>query len=315
MGKRLKVKDYRYLIIGGTTKAATTSLFNYLADHPQVCKSTRKETRFFMDAGAPGRVFHRYEDGLDKYMNFFGQCPPEKLRVEATPEYLYSPNTPKKIKDSLPNARVLFILREPVSRLVSCYNFAKQKGEISETVTFDEYVDGQLDNENTVEKNWRPFKQGHYSDYLRSYFNVLGRDRVYVVFYEELSRVPKSVLREICGFAGIDFDFYEGYDLKVFNPTAAVRSQRLHQLFISWRFRINRYTYRVRGLNAAILRIGRYMKPTYLRLNTRQTEEVVISPSRKAFLHDYYSKEADALAHLIGRPVPWKLARTYADET
>jgi hypothetical protein len=309
------ISEYRYLIIGGTTKAATTSLFNYLADHPQVCESTRKETRFFTDASAPGRVLHRHEEGLDKYMNFFAQCPPEKLRVEATPEYLYSPNTAEKIKDSLPNARMLFILREPVSRLVSCYGFAKQKGEISETVTFDQYLEGQLDERSIKEENWRPLKQGHYSYYLRSYFDVLGRDRVYVVFYEELSRVPKSVLREICGFAGIDFDFYEDYDLRVFNPTVAVRNSRLHQLFISWRFRINRYTYRVRGLNTAILRIGRHVKPIYLRLNTRQTEEVAISPSRRAFLYDYYSKDADALARLIGRAVPWKSAGAYVDET
>ena len=46
--EKKRVGDYHYLIVGGTTKAATTSLFSYLANHPATCAATYKETRFFL---------------------------------------------------------------------------------------------------------------------------------------------------------------------------------------------------------------------------------------------------------------------------
>ena len=54
--------DYRYLIIGGTTKAATTSLFIYLADHPSICAATYKETRFFLSSDYPLPSKYRYRE-------------------------------------------------------------------------------------------------------------------------------------------------------------------------------------------------------------------------------------------------------------
>ena len=117
--------EHRYLIIGGATKAGTTSLYFYLADHPEICASNLKETRFFLDAEYPLPAKYRLEDGLDKYEKYFNHCQKQSLRLEATPDYLYSPDTPQKIKHSLPNVKMFFILREPIDRLTSWYRFAK----------------------------------------------------------------------------------------------------------------------------------------------------------------------------------------------
>src|SRR3712207_1668459 len=107
MTNRSNVKEHSYLIIGGTTKAATTSLFSYLADHPQICASSLKESRFFLDADYPVSSKCRFEDGLDKYDELFQHCRDDRLlRLEATPDYLYSAATPQKIKFSLPKAKL-----------------------------------------------------------------------------------------------------------------------------------------------------------------------------------------------------------------
>ena len=190
----LKKQANQFLIIGGTTKAATTSLYYYLADHPSVCVSTLKETRFFIDEDYPvSPLGAKWADGIDKYEEFFNNCPNIGcLRVEATPDYLYSSGTPKKIKKSLPNAKLLFILREPVSRLISWYKFAKQKAHISEQMSFDEYVEKQLKGGQfekakqakleSSQNNFIPqyyflsaLEQGCYSTYLQQYFDILGR--------------------------------------------------------------------------------------------------------------------------------------------
>lgn len=80
------MNEHRYLIIAGTTKAATTSLFNYLADHPEICASNVKETRFFLDADYPLPAKYRFEDGLDKYELYFVHCSASHIRMEATPD-------------------------------------------------------------------------------------------------------------------------------------------------------------------------------------------------------------------------------------
>lgn len=53
MDKLSTLANHRFGIIGGGSKAGTTSVFNYLADHPEICAADAKETRFFLDADYP----------------------------------------------------------------------------------------------------------------------------------------------------------------------------------------------------------------------------------------------------------------------
>ncbi|MGA9382250.1 MAG: sulfotransferase domain-containing protein [Phormidium sp.] len=297
-----------YLIIGGTTKAATTSLFFYLSEHPQICAANMKETRFFLDADYPVPSKYRYEDGLNKYEEFFGHCASDKIRMEATPNYIYSLGTPQKIKSSLRQVKLIFILREPVSRLISWYRFAKQNGELSEQVTFDEYVQQQLqdsDNLPKVNQHLCALEQGRYSVYLQPYFDLFGKDKVHIAFYEELSKNPMLVMKQICLFADIDPNFYTNYEFKIFNRTETMQVPKLHQAYMNFRFRIRQYTHNQAMLHTSLRKIRLLLEPLYFKMNTRKSEKFVISPSIKAFLDEYYIKEANTLSDLLGRDITW----------
>jgi len=308
---KLHIQNYRYLIIGGTTKAATTSVFYYLADHPQVCAAFRKETRFFLDQDYINPSLYRYEDGLEKYETFFLNTSSAKLLIEATPEYLYSSGTPYKINNSLPKAKILFILREPISRLISWYRFAMQAGIIAGNISFDEYVIQQFHNKENIKKNLRILEQGLYSNYLKSYFVVFGKDRVHVIFYENLSNNPEIVLKEICMFGDIDPEFFSNYNFEVLNRTEKMRSVKVHKAYINIRKLINIKLPRV---YKSLRKIWMPLKPIYLNLNTVQTENVLISPTTKAFLSDYYGQEANSLVSLLGKPVPWQSAQLFSNK-
>ncbi len=297
------MNEYRYLIIAGTTKAATTSVFNYLADHPKICASNIKETGFFLDPDYPLPAKYRLEDGLAKYESYFIHCSASHIRMEATPDYLYSPCTPQKIKTSLPLVKIIFVLREPIDRLVSWYRFAKQIAGLPAQVDFEQYVNSQLRNNGSsscIEQHMRALEQGRYSVYLKPYLDLFEQDQVFIAQYETLKRDPADVLDEVCLFAGIDPAFYVDYDFRVFNPTQSMKSARLHRSYMEFRVRLGMRVHDNTRIRMVLRFIRRKFEPLYLRLNRGVEEEVVISEPMRALLEDYYSGEAAALACLLG---------------
>ena len=301
------LRNARYLIIGGTTKAATTSLFFYLKEHPQVCAANWKEVRFFLDDEYPLKSKYRLSDGLEKYADFYAHCSDNKLRVEATPDYLYSVGTPCKIKESLPRAKLLFILREPVSRLISWYKFAKQNDDIASDVSFDEYV-RQLAREEGQEgrpQHMLALEQGCYTRCLKSYFEVFNRERLRVAFYEEFQRGPATVLEDICLFASIAPGFYKDFDFKVYNKTETMRHPLVHKVYIGLRFHVRKFTHDKPLVHGSLSLLRQLCEPFYLKLNTRADEHTTVSPSTVRFLKDYYAEEVGSLQRLLDRKVPW----------
>ena len=201
---------YQYLIIGGTTKSATTSLYYYLADHPEVSVSTLKAPRFFIDEDYPvPPVSAKWNVGSQDFSAFFKE-PEAKCRVDATPDYLYSSGTPKRIRSMLPGAKLVFLLRDPITRMVSWYKYARQRADIPEGMSFADYVETQLERgyfeeakENRLkidsgqdkEANARlhnvpdayffsALEHGNYATYLRPYFDTFVADNIRVYFYE-----------------------------------------------------------------------------------------------------------------------------------
>lgn len=293
--------DSSYLIIAGTTKAATTSLFIYLADHPQVCASNVKETRFFYDGPYPLPAKARFSDGLDAYEHYFTECTAGQLRVEATPDYLYSPHTPALMRANLADVRLVFILRDPVERLISWYRFARQIGWLDTAVDFNTYATTQFDHPSADEQHWRALEQGRYAAHLRPYVEQFSREQILVLGYSAM-KTPTAVLTQVCTFAGIDPGFYDGYDFKVFNKSQAVKSAGFNKMYRDVRGRMRQMVHdkpRVRGV---LRKARRQIEPVLLRANQATEDEIVMSPELRARLDAYYAGQADDIARLLDLP-------------
>ena len=304
------VADYNYLIVGGTTKAATTSLFAYLTDHPAICAATYKETRFFLSSDYPLPSKYRYKGEVEEYTSLFPNCDETQLRMESTPDYLYCEKACERIAEFLPHAKLVFSLREPISRLISWYRFAKQIGKLPETLSFDAYVEllfsalgSSAENE---EQHLQALRQGGYALYLERYFNQFGPTRIYVLFYEELAAEPVRVMADLSDFAGIDAGFYKDYAFKVTNRTEKMRNSGLHRKYRDFRFRLRRWTHDKPIIHNPLRAIRRTVEPLYLRLNTQVDEKIQISEETQHRLVDYYQCDIEALSTLIGKPLPWK---------
>ena len=304
------VGDYNYLIVGGTTKAATTSLFAYLADHPAICAATYKETRFFLSSDYPLPSKYRYKGDVEEYAYLFPNCDETQLRVESTPDYLYCEKACERIAEFLPQAKLVFSLREPISRLISWYRFAKQIGKLPETLSFDAYVElifaASDSNQENEEQHLQTLQQGCYTIYLERYFNRFGPACIHILFYEELAAQPAIVMENLCDFAGIDASFYSDYAFKVTNRTEKMRNSGLHRKYRDFRFRLRQWTHDKPIIHNPLRTIRRTIEPLYLRLNTQTGEKIQMSEETRLRLINYYKSDVHTLAELIGKPLPWK---------
>jgi hypothetical protein len=298
---------YSYLIIAGTTKGATTSLFQYLGDHPRVCLANIKETRFFLEKGSPLPAKFHCEDGLDRYGEFFPHCggDHQRLRVDATPDYLYSPQAAQNIFALLPHSKIIFALREPISRVLSWYRFAKQNNSLAESVTLDEYVRKQF-NAEFPEQHMRAVAQGRYAQYLKPYYDRFGADRIFVTFLEELQEDPQNVMERLCLFAEIDPAPYARYAFHVFNRTENVRSPQIHQAYRGTRRALINAFHDNTTIRVFLRKVRKFIEPFYMSLNRKSAaEHALFAPEVLAALKEYYRAPNDDLAKLLGRHLPW----------
>ena len=304
------IGDYHYLIVGGTTKAATTSLFTYLADHPAICAATYKETRFFLSTDYPLPSKYRYrEDGqgenVEDYDLLFPNGDEKQLRVESTPDYLYCDKARERIAAFLPHAKLVFSLREPISRLISWYRFAQQIGKLPQTLSFDAYVELLFRSTTQEEQHLQTLQQGCYTIYLEPYFNQFGRECIHILFYEKLAAQPSNVMADLCNFADIDADFYNDYAFKVTNRSENMRNSELHRKYRDLRFRLRQWTHNKPMIHTPLRTIRRTIEPFYLRLNTQPNQKIQMSEETQHRLIAYYKSDIHALSKLIGKSPPW----------
>jgi hypothetical protein len=200
-------------IIGGTEKSATTSVFMYLCDHPQVCGSSRKETNYFSEAAESGVMPDRAD-----YAGYFSRCRASvPVLVEASPCYLAdAASVVPGMRSLIPDVKLLFILRDPVDRLYSLYNFHVGKLNIPKTIGFEEYVAmciayerDDLSSPRPKVEQWylKAAMSGRYESHLREYFDAFPGSSIRVTFYEHLQGNESGYMRDLSEFLGIDSEF------------------------------------------------------------------------------------------------------------
>ena len=176
----------KYLLVIGSAKSGTSSLFRYLADHPDVAGSSLKETYFFAPDFAANPK-HTINDPISAFESYFDHATGDQLRVEATPFTMYGDRAAERIGANLEDVRVLCLAREPVSRFISDYRFLKQRDSLGEEVPSpDEFAERQLAEPN-ARKN--TLSIGRYADVLPSFVDALGADRVDVAFFLSLIHI------------------------------------------------------------------------------------------------------------------------------
>ena len=168
-------------------KAGTTSLHDYLDAHPDISMSHPKELNFFSN--------ERYwRKGVAWYERHFRSA--VKVRGESSTSYTVFPrisHVPERMHALVPDAKLIYVVRDPVGRLVSHFVHAVSDG--SERRSFSEVVSSIADGEPS-----RYVYQSLYFRQLEHFLHFYRRDQILVVESERLQRDREETLRSICGF-------------------------------------------------------------------------------------------------------------------
>lgn len=173
----------------GPPKTATTWVYQCMKEHPEVAV-TAQDTVHFYD------IFYNY--GKDWYLQQFLNDTPGMKRLDATPSYIQSAQAIERLTRDNPQARFIVGLRDPVERAFSHYWHLKKKGEIN--YRFEQVLDNY-----TLFSLW--LEPGLFSYNLRVLMQVIPRDHIHVMRYEQLERDPAGTLQSLFRFCGIDENF------------------------------------------------------------------------------------------------------------
>jgi hypothetical protein len=183
----------------GAARSGTTSLHHYLSLHPEIQMSATKEPHYF--AGPEGEVpYHARRIGdIAQYRALFD--PRCAIRGEASPSYSAFPRrrgVPDRIKELVPEARFIYLVRDPVDRAVSHYLHGVaaegEKRPVGEALA-------DLDMRNVY------LCASCYGTQLEQYLACFPRDRVLVIEHEDLRDDRVNTLQSIFGFLGARPDF------------------------------------------------------------------------------------------------------------
>lgn len=289
-------------------KAGTTSMHHYLAQHPDVFMSARKELRYSgfvpdLDTGnaADGRYFTR---DLDEYLGHFAGATYERIIGESSHVYLHSSEAARLIHDFAPDARILIMLRDPVKSIHSRHQQQVWMGreDITDFVTAlaaeeDRRAGRRLPPEAPYTRGLLYREACTMTPQVGRYLDVFGRERVHFVLLEDLAEHRLDVYRGVLEFLGVDPEFVPT-EMDVVNPNKELRVvglQRTRRRLMPVEMLIRRLIPRrlFAFLSAPLRRIWE--------ANTRLAPRAPMAPELEAELTDYFAPDVAALSQLIGR--------------
>jgi len=217
-------------IVLGAVKAGTTSLYNYLGQHPDIQMSSSNWPRYFHVAeGAPD-----FDDFAARFGNdlrdesearFHMMCPPSVPRDiddyesmwpdddsglvmgEVSPTYLHDADVCKRIAERIPHARMIAVLRNPVDRAYSHFVMDRRRGW--ETIL--DFDDALAAEPNEVEEFWwgrgQYVRHGRYANSIRQYQEAFAGDQLKIMFYDDLIADSDAYMSEMLEFIGVDAEF------------------------------------------------------------------------------------------------------------
>jgi hypothetical protein len=203
-----------FLIIGAE-RCGTTSLYNYLSQHPSVIPAVRKDIHFFNLNHRLGAGWYRSHFPTLLRKHYHAAREGRFATGDSTPSYCFSPHAPRRVFELLPRVKLLLLLRDPVERAYSHYHMALRDGY--ETLSFeealereDERLKGELERMLEDESYYSSprhlysyLARGNYADQLKPWLDRFPREQLLVLKSEDLYENPPRIVKRVQQFLSL----------------------------------------------------------------------------------------------------------------
>lgn len=262
-------------IIAGAMRSGTTALNSYLREHPDVAVSSTKEVHFFDSF---------YDRGVEWYRDQFPQSESAQAVGEATPNYMFSTTALDRIKETLPDVKLVVMLRNPIDRAYSHYWHDKARGKTEGD--FGENVKREMDGDQGL--NY--IARGRYLAQIEHILERFPPTSLHVEVFEDMVDRPDELYSSVCRFIGVDHSFRpESLGAPVNN-------------FVE---------FRSLALRHASQKLPGRLRDVIGRLNTKRKESYPPMPTRlRNRLADEFATANQGLEELIGRSLSWDAANS-----
>ena len=207
-----------HCIIAGVRKCGTRALLEFLRGHSHL-ELAHSEIHFF-------DLDENYQLGLEWYRHQMPVSELYQLTLEKTPGYFTSVRSPMRVRHMNSSIRLLFIVRDPVTRMVSDYaqlNAVRRKRNLTELPPFEEMAIEA--NTGRVDRLYRPLQTSLYHVHLSRWLAYFNRSQVHIVDGEALVQDPLPELNKVEQFLGIEHQLTP--DMFYYNKTRGFYCQRL----------------------------------------------------------------------------------------
>jgi hypothetical protein len=284
----MKTRPLDFLVIGAH-KSGTTALFQYLRHHPQLFLPPEKEIAFFSNDSW-------FTQGWDKFaQEFFSQASNDNLLGTVTPQYMAYSHVPQRIRETMPDIKLIALLRNPVDRAFSHFRMAVRTN--SENRAFEQVISEPQKEEALTGY----LSLGEYGRILSRYRQYFPKERLLILFADDLETRPQFVLDSIARYLGVS----SGYTPKNLGTRYHVGGKR--QRF-PWLIPTVKRVYPLWWLWKLLPERRRRVIRFWFHTEFSSVSEppAQLNPRLRAQLIEYFREDVRSLETLIGTKVPWK---------
>jgi len=284
------VEIWPNFFIGGAGKAGTTSLYEYLKQVDKIFLPNVKEPNYFSKSIDSEILLTNPIKDKKKYLKLYENVTNEIAIGDASPTYLWDPQTPKLIHEKIPRAKFVFILRNPIERAFSHYLYLISLG--SETVDFEHAIKKSLNFKHDY--NGRIIELGFYGEQLKRYFHFFDEKQIKILIFEEFFKNTQFYLKEILQFLGVKYDVDKIEINLQHNPFTIPRNDFSKKL-------IQNNTLRKLGKNL----IPRDVLPEIKKLVDKKAQKPKMLEDDRNTLKTIYLDDVQKLKTILKRKLPW----------
>ena len=291
--------------IVGAPKCGTTSMYNYLRQHPQIFMPDCKEPHYF------GKDLQWISDEFiykeNEYLNLFKDANLDQKLGEASTFYLYSKSAAGEIKDYNPNAKIIILLRNPIDFLHSLHSQLLFSGNEDEQ-NFEKALN--LEKErilgNKLPKIIDMIDRIYYLEHalripeqVRSYIDIFGKNNIAVIILDDLRANPNKCSIKILNFLNVDTNIT--LDYSIHNSNKSVRSFWIRNF-------IKRHHNDLSKLRSKYFKQPIGVMKYFIKINTKKSTRQNISDDLRNKLMNKLNPSIEQLEDIINKKLNhWKI--------